>query len=230
MSTKTEPDTLYDIARKAAFAVSSSRAGVELDDLVHEGVLWLLENPGLMRNAEIPGGGYNVPRLVARIQRHLIGSMKANDLALYGPDDDHVRWTPGVVRRALSYVWDTEPPQPEQHEVHTQSDPSHGMGWLVAKIDLRAALDTELSETERALLFRKYFQGDSWESLEALLGEPAGTLSWRASESIGRLCESLNGRIPQEPAPGRSLGGGPGSRAVVSNAQARAIQESYSND
>lgn len=223
--TKVATESLQDIARKAALDIVSTRTGLELEDLIHDGILWMLENPGRVERSRLPDGSLHVNRVVAEVKRHLVSAIQAADLALYGPDDDHVRWTPGVVRRALSYLWDTDQPQPEQHEIRTQSDPSHGMGWLVAKVDLARALES-VPTHDRNILFRKYFLGETWEQISMVLEEPQGTVSRRASEAIASVCEDLNSATT-ELTPGRSLGGGPGTRAVMSNAAARAVQESY---
>jgi RNA polymerase sigma-70 factor, ECF subfamily len=54
---------------------------------------------------------------------------------------------------------------------------------------------SELDEGDRLVIMLHYFQSLSYREMAAVLGRPSGTVKWQTSQALGRLKNSLNGKM-----------------------------------
>lgn len=211
---------LYDIADAAVRRMHDEGPAIGRGDMRQAAALWVLENPGRVNRARDADGVIHMGQVVNEILRHLAGLVE-QDRRQSSPrgEGGDGRYTAKAVRRALRDAFEEGQPQAEAQEVRVPSDPASGLSWLAARMDVRAAWEQALTPGERGLLFRHYVLGERWEQVVGADGVEAARM--RASRAVRDMVLWLNGGGARV----RGLGDGPGSRRVVSSAQARAAVE-----
>ena len=217
-------DSLYDIARLAAreLVYGGDLPGSILEDVEQEAILWVIENPGQVKDCLFPDGAYNTPRLIGRIRRGLRPVLDAERDAVYGGPRPFVsRYDRDTVEAVLPHILDpnSAPPHEDAPEgayssIAKSIDVSKFNRWTVMRADVADALKA-LGEPDRNLLVAHYVAGKTWESVALKVGVPKTTVYRRAQGALDDMLDHLNGDGPEYH---------PGRRAI-SNATARAITD-----
>lgn len=206
---------------------------MQLDDLVQEGRIWALQHPGRMRGFlydENPKRGWaRMTRTFDAVMGKVARVEKAHREG-YDPDDEYF-YTLAILELCLPALWDEHlrrhgPAREDETGTRTtgRRDPSEGNSWVALVADVQSAWDAvDLSGRDRAMLRARFENGASFADLGRAFQVATSTAQQTVRRSLRKLQRVLGG---QRPVPCDNVcedRGGPGSRHVVSNAQARAI-------
>lgn len=230
---------LVELAKTAAYGTVRP-AGVDIDDLVQEALMWAIQHPRQV-----------VDWLEADDTGRVVQAMK-NDCKDYAVKqralargdetfiDDHfysLETLKGFGRGPghkglLHYVFDQEawltPPQNDGDPgIKSRRDPSENNDWLATLSDVSAALDKLMRNDPKghALLVLHYKQNYTYEEIGASLTPrlPKVTVSRRIDGAIKKIQQILGGPRPRKDPEEPGWEDGPGGRWVLTNAAARAI-------
>lgn len=193
------------VIKRTAYAVRGRYKNfVELDDLISEGRLHVMDHPGEVAaytEHEKPSlAAYWLSRDVWKRMDRFARRQRAQALG-YEPQDEQF-YGVGLIAMMLPFVL-TEQPEPPSKPIadvpKSGSDPAHGGDWLIMYLDVQKAWrETVLSDREREVLMLLYLDGDSQESVAALLYIDVRTVQRCQSRALGKLSEALGGKRPGE--------------------------------
>lgn len=217
------PDAQLFAARKAArYTYQHYAPYVEYEDMLQEGLVWLWRHPERIEAATLDDGQVYQPRLVSEIMRFLTPRAKrAKAQALGVSAKGQSRYTYEAVESVLPALWDAVPTQtPGTPETAGRGapDPAYGGGFQVAVMDVQRAYDRTTSREGKRLLFTTYGMGTKGREGQFWSGVPRMEIEPRVRRIIQAMVDFLNDEPWQHHE-------GPGSRHVMTNAQANAIND-----
>lgn len=210
--------------------------GADHEDFQQECLLWCYDHPKKLiewfdPDLTEPRAG---ERLLARSLRNNaidVGEeLKAQHLG-YSRDDLSF-YSRAMVRELLPSMFDEEAwlhPEQNDGEKVSGGDPATGNNWVATLADLSRAFD-QLDSSDRDLLRRFHQDGDSNNDVAADCGVPKQTMSDWHDRAVRRLVDILGGAKPRAEHDAdceHPYRGGWVGRRSASNAQARAVQQSY---
>jgi DNA-directed RNA polymerase specialized sigma24 family protein len=207
------------------------------EELVQEGWLWAAEHPEkllLWFDDELTDPKAGEKMLAKSLRNHLQGygeSLKAQ--ALGYSTDDLTYYSRQYVRELLPLMFDDEAwmhPEQGDGERRAPSDPAAGGNWVATLADLSRAF-AKLDVNDRDLLTRFHRDDVSNNAMADRCGVSKQTMSDWHDKAIRRLVDLLGGPRPRSSHDAECQHPYVGSRHAISNAQARAYQQSmYEED
>jgi hypothetical protein len=210
-------------ARKAARNVTNHyRPYVEYEDMLQEARLWVWQHPNRVEHATMDDGNLNYIQLMSEIMTYLIPRAKrAKAQALGVTNKWQSRYTYEAVCAVLPALWDEVPtPAPGTPETAGRGapDPAYGGGFQAAVMDVQRAYDRTVSREGKKLLFTTFAMGTKGREGAYWSGVPRLEIEPRVRRIVQTMVDFLNDEPWQHHE-------GPGSRHVMTNAQANAINE-----
>lgn len=217
-----EPDETL-IRPIAAKLANRYRGIVDREDVAQELRIWWLTHEKAVNkyaHAEEDKRGvesWNLRRKLYRAGDRYCRTVKGQALG-YLPEDEAF-YDRELIRDLLPMVWNPElilqsNPNEGQQKVRGSRSPAEGNNLPVMVADVSRAVD-ELSEADRYILFLHYGQGAEVREIADLENLTLASVKMRTQRALKRLVDFLGGESPWSD--------GPGSRRVMSNAQAQAI-------
>lgn len=217
------------------FARKFGRYGVEREDLAQEMRVWIFRHPAKLAEWEESEEGAEKP--LARTLRNealdLCQRWKADYLG-YSVNDLHYYSRKELQKVLLPALFDreawTEPPVSEDSG-RSGTAPGEGGNWVSLLADVSRAFDG-LPKRDQDLL-RMFHQDQMTNVLVAdMLGISQQAASKKHHQALGRLVRQLGGERPRNTheEPTCECEDFVGTRQVMSNAAARAAQDSYYED
>ena len=208
------------------------RWGVETEDVAQELRIWVFRHPQKIEDWE-SGDLEGADKLVARSLRNEASrycqQMKAQYLGY--SYDDLTFYSRNELKTLLDAMFDreawSEPPVSEDGG-RSPRDPATGGNWIAMLADVSRAFD-QLSTHDKELLRRFHLDRMTNVMLAELAGVSPQAMSAKHHKALNRLLKLLGGDRPKSThdEPECECEQYIGFRRIVSNAAARAIQDSY---
>lgn len=211
-------------ARKAArFTHQHYAPYVEYEDMLQEALVWVWQHPERVEHAQFEDGNLNQPQLVSEIMVYLTPRAKRAKAAALGVSTRYQsRYTFEAVEAVLPALWDTTPtatPGTPETAGRGAPDPAYGGGFAAAVMDVQRAYDRTVSKPGKKLLFVTYGMGVKGREAQYF----SGTNRMEIEPRVRRIVQTMVDFLNDEP---WQYHEGPGSRHVMTNAQANAITDS----
>lgn len=222
MTTDLPDDVTYCARQAARRLVIKYGPYVEFDDMLQEGLLWLWQHPQRVERARDDEGRLYQGRVIGEIQTALIPKAKKIKAQALGVSTRYQsRYSYEAVEAVLPAYWDPTPtstPGTPETAGRGTPDPAYGGNYQVALMDIRRAIDLTVSRDNKRLLFTVYGLGATGKAGQYFSHVPRAEIEQRTRRVVQSIVDFLNDEPP-------TVLDGPGTRKVVSNAQARASQE-----
>jgi DNA-directed RNA polymerase specialized sigma24 family protein len=209
------------------------RFGMEHDDASQECLLWILDHPAKVI------AWFDEDNYSPRQAENLLARSLRNQCIDYGEDlkaqsvgynrEDLAYYSKQYLRELLPLMFDREawiyPEKNSGERISTGGDPAHGGNWITTLADVSRAY-AKLDGSDRDLLARFHRDGDTNDEIARQCGVSKQTMSDWHDRAVGRLLKLLGGHKPASPHDEECDHWVTGSRHAVSNAAARAYQQS----
>jgi RNA polymerase sigma factor (sigma-70 family) len=190
------------VVNRIASSAARRYAGfVEKDDLAQEARIWMLENPGRVRqhqrNPDVKLAAYALGQDMWNNVERYAKKQKARASG-YEPDDE-VYFSHAMINLVLPSVLrdDTTPPVQAGERIANTSDPAEGGNWMATWVDVKQAwLTADLTKDQRQLLWDYYFEEETQQELGDRLGVTKMQMSRRLQAARLKLIEKLGGLNP----------------------------------
>lgn len=242
---------LYEKAELVARTVAREYPNAEIDDLLQESLMWAVAHPGALQGYLDHEDPDQTGRLVFGAMRNASREFAVKQRALARGDEtliDDCWYSTEVLKgfgrgsgqRGLLHLvfeqdaWLNPEVASDDPGVRTKKDPAEGGNWLATLADVSAALD-KLSRNDpeaHSLLVLHYKQQYTYDEIGAAM-QPAvsrASVSRKIDRAVRKLQDLLGGPEPRKDPAEPGWNDGPGSRWVLSNAQARAITDNVYDD
>jgi DNA-directed RNA polymerase specialized sigma24 family protein len=215
----------------AAQVARRYRGYIPYADLAQEGMVWVLSHPGTVTSL-LEDGKRGGNRLVGRLVRHMDKLARRERAQSIGYDTaDEAFYTRTLLEAALPAIWDDSlldhPPVDDEaaEGPRRRSDGSETSNWLVTVLDVRRAwTEAEMDLNWRLAISYRYGEGMRLYQIADALEVSDSTASNYIERGLNAMIRQLGGKPPgqcSDDCECKPVGG----RRVISNAEARAIQE-----
>lgn len=225
-------ETAHHVKVAASQVARRYRGFVTYADMAQEGVVWVLRHPATVEK-RLEDGRRGEGRLVGALARYMDKQARKERAASIGYKvEDEAYYNRSIIEAALPAIWDNEmlvrPPAEEAPEgPRKPANPAETSNWLVTVLDVRSAWEkAEMDTNWRLALAYRYGEGLRLYQIADLLEVSDTTASSYIEKGLRSLTNQLGGKPPYECEGECECGKGrAGRRHIISNAEARAIQE-----
>lgn len=206
-----------ELVRPIAASFARSYRMIERDDIAQELRLWWIANPKVVtRYAEDEHGERKMTKALKRVADRFCRQEKAR-MAGYSVDDEYF-YNTELVRELLPLVWSIEDltqdqrPDAREGKVRSTKPPNEGNNLLAMVCDVSMGLD-KIDPAEADLLWQHYGLNEDYSELAKAYEVSKDAIKMRVHRAVEHIVEVLGGDNPWNQ--------GPGTRRVMSNAQAQ---------